>query len=134
MILIFRSWSRWPCSCVSSTWSAWCSSFATGLAVFRWQISKFCRRWFLPDVFPFQFLVPMLQGFPHDCWVTINELEVSSEPKRNHCSQNSEGNETWKRYKMKQIFFETACNSQNLKIILHCERRPHQSVYPPSTI
>jgi hyperpolarization activated cyclic nucleotide-gated potassium channel 2 len=23
-----------------------------------------------------QFLVPMLQGFPHDSWVTINELEV----------------------------------------------------------
>ena len=24
-----------------------------------------------------QFLVPMLQGFPKDCWVTINELKVS---------------------------------------------------------
>ena len=26
-----------------------------------------------------QFLVPMLQGFPKDCWVSINELKVSTE-------------------------------------------------------
>ena len=25
-----------------------------------------------------QFLVPMLQGFPKDCWVSINELKVST--------------------------------------------------------
>ena len=45
-------------------------------------------------------------------------------------------NGTWKRFRMKQKFFETACNSYNLKMILHCGRRPHQSVLsiplPPS--
>ena len=30
-----------------------------------------------------QFLVPMLQGFPKDCWVTINELKVSYNPLNN---------------------------------------------------
>ena len=30
-----------------------------------------------------QFLVPMLQGFPKDCWVTINELKVSYSPLNN---------------------------------------------------
>ena len=27
-----------------------------------------------------QFLVPMLQGFPPDCWVAINELKVNPLP------------------------------------------------------
>ena len=30
-----------------------------------------------------QFLVPMLQGFPKDCWVSINELKVSTEHTNN---------------------------------------------------
>ena len=30
-----------------------------------------------------QFLVPMLQGFPKDCWVSINELKVSKEHTNN---------------------------------------------------
>lgn len=27
-----------------------------------------------------QFLVPMLQDFPHDCWVSINKMVVSPGP------------------------------------------------------
>ena len=33
-----------------------------------------------------QFLVPMLQGFPSNSWVAINELEVGQEPKRSPAS------------------------------------------------
>ena len=37
-----------------------------------------------------QFLIPMLNGFPSDCWIAINELQVSciETPRRSNNGQS----------------------------------------------